>query len=963
MITRLSFNRCLSHTPIKVQILLWNFNGIASVPNNLYLPTMKKIIGFILCLLTTQLCLAQQAAVKGNVVDTLNRVQLSHSVIALLNAKDSILVKFTRSDEKGHFELKGIPAGKYVLLISYPAFADYVEPLTLSDTSLVHLDKIMLTQRSRLLQEVVIQQKVAAIKMKGDTTEFNAASFKTEANASVEDLLKKLPGMQVDNKGQITAKGETVKKVLVDGEEFFGDDPTLVTKNLRADMVDKVQLYDKKSDQSNFTGVDDGEKTKTINIQLKEDKKRGYFGKLAAGAGDQGFHNSEAMVNVFRGKQKLAAFGIVSNTGKVGLNWGDREKFGSGGGELSVNDDGDFEFSDDGGEPDSWAGRYQGNGYPLVQTGGLHYGNKWDRDRQNVNANYKIMKLFVDGSRNTVSQDLLKDTTYYNNSSEQFRNSILRNRLSGSYENQIDSSSSIKLMVDGGLDHKISSTFNTAEVLANKDMVNNSQRKTSSVFDIGGVNSSILWRKKLKKKGRTVSVFFAENYNRTNGEGLLDAQTNFYKMGRVDSVQNTDQRKTTNNEAISINSNITYTEPLSKSSSLVINYGINLDNNHSNKLSFNQNSEGKYVMMDSLYSNDYAFNILTHKGGLSYAYTKKKVRINIGSNVGLTSFQQKDMFRDHQRDRSFVNWYPRALLRYNITPQRRLSFTYNGSTQQPGINQLQPILVNDDPVNVVIGNPNLKPSFNNNFDANFSDYKVMTNRGIWVNMSYSTTSNAISDRSILDANGKRTTQAVNVNGNSSARFYSNFNWKIVPLDLRIGTGVNGSLNRNVNYVNDVYNVTKSGNVGLNLFASKEKEKKYEVYLDASANYNSSVSSVQNTLRTNYWTYNLNPSTNIHLPLKFQLHADMNCMIRQKTPVFTSNNSVAIVNASVAKKFGKKELVEINFSMSDILNQNIGFERSVSTNRITQSTYSTIGRYGLLSFIWNFNKLGAAAPKE
>ncbi|HEY9260773.1 outer membrane beta-barrel protein, partial [Chitinophaga sp.] len=814
---------------------------------------MKKLIGFILCLLTiTQLCLAQQAVVKGNVADTLNRVQLSHSVVALLQAKDSILVRFTRSDEKGHFELNKIPAGKYVLLISYPAFADYVETLTLADTSVVHLDKIMLTQRSRLLQEVVIQQKIAAIKMKGDTTEFNAGSFKTEANASVEDLLKKLPGITVDNKGQITAQGETVKKVLVDGEEFFGDDPTLVTKNLRADMVDKVQLYDKTSDQANFTGMDDGEKSKTINIQLKEDKKRGYFGKVAVGAGDQGYHNNEAMFNVFRGKQKLAAFGIVSNTGKIGLNWGDREKFGAGNGDISVNDDGDFEFNGQGDDLDSWDGRYQGNGYPLVQTGGLHYGNKWDRDRQNVNANYKIMKLFVDGSSNTVSQDLLKDTTYYNNSSEQFKNSILRNRLNGSYENQIDSSSSIKLMVDGSLDHKISSMFNTAEVLANTDMVNNSQRKTSSVSDIGGFNSSILWRKKFKKKGRTLSVLFAENYSRTNGEGLLDAQANFYKMGLVDSVQNTDQRKTTNNEAIGINSNITYTEPLSKSSSLAINYGINVDNNHSNRLSFNQNSDGKYDMMDSLYSNDYAFNILTHKGGLNYLYTKKKVRVSVGSNVGLTSFQQKDMFRDHERDRNFVNWYPRAIFRYNITSQRRLSFNYNGYTRQPGINDLQPILVNDDPVNVVIGNPNLKPSFNNSFNASFSDYKVMTNRGMWVSLNYSTTSNAISNRSVLDGNGKRTTQAVNVNGNSNAHFYANFNWKIAPIDLRIGSGADGGLTRNVNYVNDVYNVTKSGYIGLNLFASKQKEKKYEVSLEASTNYNTSVSSVQTSLRTNYW---------------------------------------------------------------------------------------------------------------
>lgn len=924
---------------------------------------MKKLFGVVLCILFAQFCLAQQAVVKGSVVDTLNRVPLSHTVVALLHAKDSVLAKFVRSDEKGHFEINHVPAGKYLLLISYPAFADYVDPLTLSDTSVIQLGEIMLTQRSRLLQEVVIQQKVAAIKMKGDTTEFNAGSFKTEANASVEDLLKKLPGIQVDSKGQITAQGESVKKVLVDGEEFFGDDPTLVTKNLRADMVDKVQLYDKKSDQAVFTGIDDGGKSKTINIQLKEDKKRGFFGKVVLGAGDKGFHNNEAMINVFRGKQKISAYGIISNTGKIGLNWGDREKFGSGGGEMSMSDDGDMVFYSQGDDLDGWDGRYQGQGYPLVQTGGLNYSNKWDRDQQNLNANYKIMKLFVDGSTHTESQNILQDTVYYDNSRENFQNNIFRNRLSGSYENQIDSSSSIKLKVDGSLDHKTSGAFNQSERLKGTDLVNNNQRKTSSVSDIGGFNASLLWRKKLKKKGRTISLSVAENYSRTNGEGLLDAVTNFYKMGQVDSVQKIDQRKTTNNEGIEINSNLAYTEPLSKSSSLLVNYGVVVTNNHSNRNSYNRNADGKYASLDSLYSNDYAFNILTHKGGISYGYTKKKLRINLGGNVGLTSFHQSDVFRDTMRTRNFVNWYPRAVFRYNFTQQRRLSFDYNGYTQQPNINQLQPILVNDDPVNVVIGNPNLKPAFSSNFNLNFSDYKVMTNRSIWMSLNYQTTSNGISSRSYLDPSGKRTTQAVNVNGNSNARFYSYFGWKVVPLDMRLGGNLRGSINRNVNYVNDQYNVTRSNNVGLGLNAAKDKEKKYQVYLDMSADYNTSVSSVQSNLRTNYWTYNINPSMDLYLPLKIQLHGDMNYMIRQKTPVFTTNNNAAIINAYVAKKFGKKELVQVNLSMNDVLNQNIGFDRSVETNTITQTTRTTIGRYGMLSFIWNFNKLGAAAPKE
>ncbi|MEC5146077.1 outer membrane beta-barrel protein [Chitinophaga sp. 212800010-3] len=924
---------------------------------------MKKIYAIILSMFLAHLCTAQQAVVKGNVRDTLNQVQLHNTVIALLQAKDSILYKFTRSDEKGHFELKGLRAGKYVIMISHPSFADYVEPLTLSDTSAVQLGKVILTQRSRLLQEVVIQQKVAAIKMKGDTTEFNAASFKTAANASVEDLLKKLPGIQVDSKGQITAQGETVKKVLVDGEEFFGDDPTLVTKNLRADMVDKVQLYDKKSDQSNFTGIDDGQKTKTINIQLKEDKKKGYFGKLALGAGPDGFHENQAMFNLFKGKKKFSVFGIASNTGKIGLDWGDREKFGSGSGEMSVTDDGDMMFSYSGDDLDRWDGRFNGDGYPLVQTGGLHYNNKWDRDRQNMNANYKIMQLYVDGNKQTLSQNILPDKTYYNRSNESFKNSIFRNRLNGSYEIQVDSSSSIKLSVDGSIDHKISQMNTSSNMQLNDQLINANSRNTSSASDIGGFNSNMLWKKKLKKKGRTISLDIAENYNRTNGDGNLYALTDYYGKGIIDSTQKIDQAKKTNNESVNLVTNLTYTEPLSKASSLAFNYGVIVNNNHSNRSSFNRGTDGKYSSLDSLYSNDYAFNVLTHKGGLTYNFSKDKLKVNIGSNVGFTDYNQKDMFRDRKMERSFVNWYPRASFRYSLSQQRRLSFNYNGNTQQPSMNQIQPIQVNDDPLNIIIGNPELKPSFNNSFNVSYSEYKVMSGNGYWVSFNYQSTSNAISDRSIVDASGKRTSQAVNVNGNRNARLYLNTNWKIAPIDTRVGVRMNGGLNRNVNFVNGLENITRATDVGLGYWIGKYVEKKYDVSLDMGTNYNHSVSSVDNSLTTQYWTFNINPSGDVSLPAHIQLHADMNYNIRQKTKIFTGNNNAAILNAFVAKKFGKKELVQINLAVNDILNQNIGFQRSVNTNTITQTTQSTIGRYAMLSFIWNFNKLGPGSAKE
>jgi hypothetical protein len=247
---------------------------------------MKKTLLLVVSSLFYYLCIAQNASVKGVITDTLNKQNLSNAVISLLRAKDSIMVKFTRSRSNGTFEIKNLKGGNYLLLVTYPQYADYVDRIILTDSSSgTNTGPIRLILKANLLEEVIVKQKLGSIRLKGDTTEFIADSFRVQPNATVEDLLRKLPGIQVDKNGKITAQGETVQKVLVDGEEFFGDDPTLVTQNLRADMVSSVQLYDKKSDQAAFTGIDDGQRQKTLNVKLKDGKKNGYFGKVNLSGG------------------------------------------------------------------------------------------------------------------------------------------------------------------------------------------------------------------------------------------------------------------------------------------------------------------------------------------------------------------------------------------------------------------------------------------------------------------------------------------------------------------------------------------------------------------------------------------------------------------------------------------------------------------------------------------------------
>ncbi|NDC43069.1 MAG: TonB-dependent receptor, partial [Chitinophagia bacterium] len=296
-----------------------------------------------------------------------------------------------------------------------------------------------------------INQQIAAIKIKGDTTEYVADSFATKQNATVEDLLKKLPGIQVDKNGKITAQGSEVKKILVDGEEFFSDDPKVVTKGLQANAVDKVQLFDKKSDQAEFTGIDDGEKTKTINLELKEDRKKGYFGKVDAGGGTGGYYQSQGMINKFRGKRQISAFGIMSNTDKAGLGWSDMDKF-SGGNNYIYSDDGDMMYTIGSGDQDfaGWNGKYEGEGLPKTWTGGMHYADKWQKDKFHLSANYRYARQNVEIAGTSTTQYVLPDNKGFVQQADKNQfSSNDRNGFDVLFECKTDSLSSIKISADG----------------------------------------------------------------------------------------------------------------------------------------------------------------------------------------------------------------------------------------------------------------------------------------------------------------------------------------------------------------------------------------------------------------------------------------------------------------------------------------------------------------------------------
>lgn len=929
---------------------------------------MRKIILALLffCMGLPPVFAQKSYSVKGIVSDTTANAKLANTSISVLNSKDSTLVKFTRAAADGSFIIENLSASKFILLLTYPGYADYVEHFKL-DSLTNHKDfgSVNLILKENLLKEVLIKGEAIAIKIVGDTTEYNAAAFKIEPNSKVEDLLKQLPGIQVDQNGKITAQGETVSKVLVDGEEFFGDDPTLVTKNLRGDMVDKVQLFDKKSDQATFTGIDDGQKTKTLNIKLKEDKKKGYFGKIDAGATPDDFYQGQGMFNYFKAKRKFSAYGTVGNTGKTGLSWQDNTKYGSSG--LEIMEGGGVMITGSNDDLESYDGRYNGQGIPLARTGGLHYDGKWNNDKQSINANYKVGSLGVDGRRNTISQNNLPSGVINNNNDQVFDNYIFRQKLDATYQVKLDSTSNLKIAVDGTLKNsKSRNAYDATSLRGNNVLLNSSNRNLTNEGDQRLFNATAFWNKKFKKAGRTVSLNIKQGFNENATDGFLNSVNNFYNtQGVLDSVQNIDQYKTNNSISSVFNSNLALTEPLIKTLSVVVNYGFDRNHSSSDRQSFNQSLTGEYDVFDPVFSNDYTVESSANHFGAILNYKKDKLVINMGSKAYAVDFRQVDNYTGNKFKRDFLNLFPQASVQYNISKQKGFRFNYRGYNSQPNINQIQPVRVNDDPLNVVLGNPDLNPSFNNHLSLNFRSYKILSDQYIYVGASYGFINNAIVNTIVTDAAGKNTYQAFNMTEKSPSNFdvYSNMSRKVNKAGLNVGIGLNANGNTYYNNINSELNMTESYNFSGRLTLRQYKQKKYHFYLSVGPNYNRSQSSLQRQINNNGWGLNSNASFSFTFPGKVQVTSEGNYEFRQKTQSFNQDFDKLIWNTTINKKFFKEENLTFALSGNDLLNQNIGFSRYASNNFITQNSYTSIKRYFMFSVIWDFNKMGGGAPKQ
>ena len=926
---------------------------------------MRRIYLLALCLILVYGADAQ-FKIKGTISDSLNYRPLGEASLVLIRVSDSVIAAHTRSAANGAFEVIVAKKGRYLLRSSFPGFADFIDTLIISKP-VTEVRTVPMLSLSHLLNEVTFVQQIAAIKIKGDTTEYMADSFKVKDNATVEDLLKRLPGLQVDKNGQITAQGEVVQKILVDGEEFFSDDPKVVTQGLQANAVQKVQVFDKKSEQAEFTGIDDGQKTKTINLELKDDKKKGYFGKIDAGGGTDGYFQDQAMVNDFKNKRQLSAFGIISNTDKAGLGWADNNKYSSGNGTTEINDDGTMSTtysSNTDQDISGWDGKYNGQGLPTTWTGGVHYANKWDEDKDHLTGNYRYALQNVELAGTTLNQDVLPGNGGFTQNQQKTQSSQGgRNGLNLMFEKKIDSFNSIKLTMDAGnKTMNTYSTYNTYSAGSDDAPLSMNNRVISSRSTGDYLNADFIIKHRFAKKGRTLSFDFKENYKDNKSDGNLLSNTNIFAwdtiLRKTDTlaVPVTNQEKQANSFTQAFNGKVTYTEPISKKGYIELNYGLTLNNSTAKNYS-NDNATG---LLDSVFSSNYKYNILTQTGGATMRFVYEKINFSFGGNVANADWRQTNLFHnDSLTTRNFLNFFPMMVFNYKFSKQTNLYITYQGSTQQPSISQIQPLRQNNDPLNITIGNPNLKQAFVNSFSLRFNDFKILSQRFIWSNFNFSTTNNAIST-AMMSQYGINTTQFINVDGNYSGSGFLGYGFRLKKHDIDLGMQGSAVLSHIHNIINGEQNLSNNNSYGLGPYISFEKEKKIELNLEGNISYNDNRSTIS-SFSTSYWSSNTQFSSTFQLPAKFEFGTSVDLLLRQKTVLFDHNNNVVKWNGWVGRKFLKKSQLELKASVFDILNQNLGYSRIAQNGIITENTYNTIRRYGMLNLIWNFTKNGAAMP--
>jgi len=900
---------------------------------------MKKLLLLILFISPFALK-AQNMSIEGNVQDTVAKIPLKNAVAMIVKLKDSTLLAFTRTNENGYFSFKNIKMDTVLVLVTHPLFSDlsfYV--FASNENKEFNFGKVVLPPKSQQLNEVVIYAYKDPVYYKGDTLVYTADSFKTKPNATVEDLLRRLPGVKVDAAGKITSQGKEVSQVLVDGDEFFGTDPTVATKNLTAKGVESVQVYEKKNEEA----TDGGDETiQVMNLKMKEDAKKGYFGKVSGASDFQKYYEGEVLANKFKGSQKVSVFALGSNTPRSSFGWGDMYKYGL---------DNEMNMSEDDEGNRTWYNKDNGNtGVPQTFKSGFYFNDKLSK-KTKLNLNYSYNNNQLLAASTTRSQYFLSDTSYITENGSSSKQNSQSHIINLKINHTIDSLTEIeirpKLQVNSNNTNSSSlNLFKTATDTVTR--VNDIENKNKAKgYDL---SANVRLVRKFKKKDRQLTLNYSLNNKDDESEGYLFSNNTYY-YGIILPNDSVNQRKENASSRVGHNARVIFTEPISKKSKIEFDYNFNINTNYQNKKTYNF-FNGEYSVNDSILSNEFENITYFHKAGLKYIYETKKIVFVSG-----VKGQQNELKNDNKVTAQITKYNTSALLpfltyMYKFSDNSRLRFEYNTKAMQPNVNQLQPVQDNTNPNRIIIGNPSLKPSYNNHFGIGYNLHKPISGKYVWSNLNFDLTNNAFGNSTEFDSLGRTISQTINVNGNYNGNFYISAGLPLFSKLIVINPEISGYVNKNTNIINKQNNITKSSSLSFDFEFALQADS-VEFSIGAGYDINQTQSTLNASSNKPYSSQQYYGGVAWLIPFKFIFEAEVEYNINsQRTQGYNIN--YLLLDAKLSKAFLKNDNFIITLEANDILNQNINTNRSIQDNVITDSKTNIISRYFLLRATYKFN---------
>ena len=903
-----------------------------------------KFIAVIILIFTGFPALSQTYSVTGNIVNEKNNP--IHLAEITITNKDATKYHST-TDKEGAYTISGIVPGFYYRTISAPGYDPLVDSF---DISKAPSGVGVLHPAIHMLDEVKVVEKILAMVQKDDTLEFNSGAFKVNPDADAADLVRKMPSIEINGKS-ITAQGESVIKILVDGKPFFGNDPYASLKNLPADIIDKVQVYNEKSDQEQFTGFSEGNTSKTINIITKPDKRNGIFGKVFAGGGgdpnsvDAGNANDDrygtgATLNEFAGDRRITVTGQSNN--------------------VNVQN-----FSDNNSPADG------GAGITTTNAGGVNYTDKWGK-KADVSGSY-----FFNESNSTVTRQLQKtyvipaDSGQVYNETSPSANQNYSHRFNMRLSYTIDTMNSIIIVPALSFNKNDGSSTRTGSTEQGSLPVNYTNNYSVNNASTYALTGNILYRHKFHKKGRTFSVNLNTNDNNNNGNNIHIDTNIYYASPALSDTLN--QRAIQQQNNLGLNGNATYTEPSGKNGMLKLEYNYAYQPSVSDKNTYDYSiATNTYSLPDTQYSNSFTSRNTTQKGGVSYLYHLKNADFSVGLNYQLTEINNNQTQPiKYSLGQSYQNLLPVVTFHYKITKSKNLQCTYNTSTQAPSVSQLQNVINNSDPLHLYTGNPALKQTYRHNLTLRYNSVNKEAKNNFSASVSGTYSLHNIASNSIIAQNdsiigqgiilpkGSQLTIPVNVDGNSSLTSNMSYGMPLGFMKCRLNFNVNAGLSHIPAIINNAVNYQDNKTGGIGISMSSNISENVDFIISSNTNIISNANSINQQLNTAYINESSKASLNLISPQGFVFNTSLSYQTNSGLPAGYDQNYL-LCNMSIGKKVFRKRQGDIRLSVFDLLNENNNIQHTVTDIYIQDTRSNILQRYVLLVFTYKISEFKSVA---